>query len=101
MSYKPVGGSARAPTSEVNLTPPTGYRWTVQQISVTSSSTTVTSARVYINGRFVCGTSSGNEDSADGNPLPITTGSVLSVRWDGGSVDAVYGVTMFVTETPV
>lgn len=99
MSYKPYGRTSR--TESITLVPPTGYQWLVQQIAVTSTSTTSTAARVYIGSAFACGSSSGNEDSADGNPLPVRNGSTLTVKWTGGSNAAQYTVTAYVTETPI
>lgn len=97
MSYRPV--SKNSATSSLTFQPPTGYHWLVQQIAVTSTAQTLTKARVYVMGRFSCGTSSGNEDSADGNPLPVPTGGTLTVTWTGGTSSAHYAATLYVTES--
>ena len=101
MSYQRVSKSAGGGSSVVTLSPPTGYTWLIQQIAITSTSSAATICKILIDGNFVCGSASGNQDSADGNPLPVATASVVQAQWSGGSAGATYTLTMYVEEKAV
>ena len=101
MSYQRIARTSKPGVSTLTLTPPTGYTWLIQQIAVSSTSAIATVCKILIDGIFVCGSASGNQDSADGNPLPVVTASVVTAQWSNGSAGAVYTLTMFVEERAV
>jgi hypothetical protein len=87
-------------TDTIPLSPPSGYKWSCSQVSVESTSTTATTCTVNINGNFICGTARGNQDSADGTPVPVNNGDTLNIVWSGASAGAQLTTTVVVDEVP-
>lgn len=83
----------------VNFTPPSSYKWGVTQIGVmVVGSVQQSTAQVYVDNNFYCGSNSGNQDAADGTPLIVFDGSVLSVQWANVSHNAECYATLIVQE---
>lgn len=100
---KAVSGQATSKTAngtvEVDLTPPNGYEWSVGHIAVsTNAGTVVTNAQVFLNQRFICGSSQGNGDSADGTPVPVRSGDSIRTIWTNVPQNVVCVVQMLVAE---
>lgn len=82
MSYVVHGGQANSEngTCAITFSPVQGRAWTITTISVTTNTQAGSvGAGVFLNGRFICATSNGNGDTADGSPLPVTQGSTVSI----------------------
>jgi hypothetical protein len=103
-ALKPKGSNAIANTmgiATVTLSPPNTYRWTIYQITVMCNGSSLSSASVSVDGIFYCGSNSGNEDAADGNPLVVNAGSNLTVTWTNASPGSTCTANLLVTETEV
>jgi hypothetical protein len=78
-----AGGTATVRTRPV----PTGEQWAVEQIVVSTTSATAGEALVFVGdpavSTFACGSSAGNNDTADGAPLTLTEGQWLTIQWTG------------------
>lgn len=90
ISKAAAGGTATATFPAV----PAGRLWLVERIVVSCTSSSATSAALYVDQvdalHLVEGTSAGNFDIADENsPLVIESLSVLTVVWTGASNGAV------------
>lgn len=99
VSAQAVAGSFGA--AEADLTPPPGYQWMVYHISVFANSTTNCTCSVYLNQRFICGTTIGTADSADGSPVPMNFSDSIRFVWNGVSNGAVCNVQILVEEAVI
>lgn len=73
-----------------------GTRWVVSQIAVQSSSVATTTAQVQLNGQVVCATSTGNSDTAAGEPpVQVNASDQLQVVWGNADVGATCVATFF------
>lgn len=99
---KPYSGQVTVPpnsmTAEIDISPPAGYQWLVYQISVSNTGTSSSDVSVYLNQRFVCGSSAGNQDSADGSPVPVRSGDSLRAVWSAATAGSVCNLQILVTE---
>jgi hypothetical protein len=107
----PVAGAPGETTLTLPNAPGTGQGFLVERICVTCSSTTATTARVYVGSaspqnEMDVTLSSGNEAVADENsPIYVPAGATLTVVWsdaDAGSVCTMrvqYAVIQFVPST--
>jgi hypothetical protein len=92
------GAVAANGTATLSFTPPSTYKWQVGHIGVSSTSTLITQASVFVDGTFYCGTNSGNGDSADGTPLQVNDTSIITVVWSGGTPGATVAAVLLVQE---
>ena len=61
-----------------------GLAYSIEQISVVAQGSSTGTAEVFLNRQFICGTSQGWLDSADGTPArPLSRGDQLTVVWAG------------------
>lgn len=98
---KPYSGQAianAAGVAEIDLIPPAAYQWLVYQIGLSTSSVFSTTAQVFLNQRFMCGSNTGNADAADGSPIPVRTGDTLRIVWRGATPGAICNVQVLVEE---
>lgn len=84
--------------AEADITPPNGYFWSATHLSVESNSAALCSVSVFLNQRFVCGSSVGNQDSADGSPIPVKSGDQLRFVWASCTPGAVCNAQAIVME---
>lgn len=85
--------------AEVDLTPAGAYQWLVYQIALSASGSSVVTASVFLNQRFICGTNIGNQDAADGSPVPVRNGDTLRIVWTGCPVGTVCNAQLLVEES--
>jgi hypothetical protein len=83
---------------EADLTPPGGYQWLVYQIGISNNGVNNCTAAVFLNQRFMCGSSVGQQDAADGSPIPVRTGDTIRIVWSGASVASICNVQLLVEE---
>ena len=98
---KPASGQSIANasgTAEVDLIPPAAYQWLVYQIAISTNSVQTSTASVFLNQRFICGSNIGNQDAADGSPVPVRTGDQLRVVWSNCNAGSVCNVQLLVEE---
>lgn len=98
---KPYSGQAvanAAGVAEIDLVPPAAYQWLVYQIGLSAGSSTSSTASVYLNQRFMCGSNTGNADAADGSPIPVRTGDTLRIVWNNCSQGAICSAQILVEE---
>lgn len=91
-------GKALGLTAEIDFTPPPGYEWLVDHIAVSCDGTSNCTAAVYLNQRFICGTSVASNDSADGSPIPVRAIDQVRIVWSNESVGANVYATLLVRE---
>ena len=98
---KPYKGQAianAAGVAEVDLAPISTYDWEVYQIAISSTSAAFSTAQVFLDTRFMCGSNIGNADAADGSPITVRNGSSLRIVWNGCTPGAVCIVQILVME---
>lgn len=78
-------------TGVVNIffEPNSGYQWMLQHVSVflhtipgSPSGQTSGTANLFVDNAFICTTSTGKNDSADGTPIPVYDGSQVKIQWN-------------------
>lgn len=72
---------------------PPSSQWTLQQVALNGGPCT---AGVFVNGSFLCGTSTAQSDSADGD-LTLPAGAAVSVQFAGGLPGQQQTVTIYYT----
>lgn len=72
----------------VSFTASAQIKRTINIVAVSSGSARPTKATVSVNGLFVCGTRSGNGDTASGTPITLAATDKLTVSWAGGTPNA-------------
>lgn len=101
-SRYPLGPATVPASGSVSLSAKPGprKRWIVTQIAVQcSGSALLSTAIVTVNGAFVCGTNSGNQDAAAGSPPTLVTDAeTIAVTWAGASPGAIASATLFYDE---
>lgn len=100
-TLKPKKNNAKASTAGIatlTYTPPSTYKWQVGHIAVSTNSGQVSSASVFVDGTFFCGTNSGNGDSADGTPLQVNDTSTITIIWTGCTPGAICSSVLLVEE---
>jgi hypothetical protein len=85
-------------TVTLSYAPPSTYKWQVGHIGVSSTSALASSASVFVDGTFYCGTSSGNGDSADGTPLQVNDTSIITITWTGATPGSLVAAVLLVQE---
>lgn len=101
---KPKRGMAIADANgnaTVSLQPPGTYEWEVTQIGILTTGAANSKCSVFVDNVFYCGSNSGNGDAADGNPLQVNNGSVLTVVWSGVTPGATCTANLLVEEMEV
>lgn len=66
----------------------TSIGWAVLAVSVETTSTSQTIAKVTVSGWLVAGSHTGNLDTADGSPIMVAPSETLTVTWTGGTPGA-------------
>lgn len=84
---------------QILINPPSGYEWSVEHIGINTNSAQPTQCTVSRNNVFVCGSESGNLDSADGAPILLKDGDELELLWINVQDTPVCTALLIVTET--
>lgn len=82
-------------SGSVSFAPRSGQRWTVLHVGIKTTGTVKTSiCNMTKTGRFICGSSSGDLDSADGAPVPLRDSDTLTLTWSGADANAIATATI-------
>lgn len=87
--------------AEIDFEPPSTYQWNVTQITVSAASTNSSTAKVFVDQRYFCGSAVGNGDSADGSALIVNNGSKLRIIWAGVDIGGVCTANIQVDEQQI
>lgn len=82
----------------VSKQPPSGYKWNIRHIGISCNGSLLSTCSVFQNGAFVCGSQSGNNDSADGASILLQDGDTLTLTWSGASPASVCTAVLLVDE---
>lgn len=95
-------GQVKLGSCALTFTPPVGYQWQVMSIAISNNATTVVpTVFVYLDSIFICGSSAGLQDTADGSPIPVKSGSQLTILWAAAANQSVCIAQLIVQETPI
>jgi hypothetical protein len=78
---------------KVLFVPPPTSQWVLQQVAVSGG---IATAGVYVNNAFLCGTSTAQGDSADGD-IALPVGATVSIRFANGTPGQQSTATIYYT----